>query len=67
MKVFDSRKAESRFFELYDKLPFDKQKLMGQMTRELAAKKMEGDGQEFYITEKDVRAIWLSLADPTLS
>ncbi len=58
MKIFKDRKAERRFFELYDTLPLEKQKIIGQMIRDLAGMKMEGDGNEFYVTEEDVLTTW---------
>lgn len=61
MRIFKDRNAERRFFELYDKLPEAKQKIVGQMVRELADQKMTGDGDEFYVTSKDVRSIFEGL------
>lgn len=57
-KVFADRKAERLFVSLYEKLTPTKQKAMGQMVRDLFWQKMEGDGDEFYITAKEVRVIW---------
>lgn len=53
-KVFADRKAERKFLDLYQTLSKKKQKIMGQRIRDLADKKITGDGDEFYITIKDV-------------
>lgn len=53
-RVFQDRKAERRFVDLYNTLSKKKQKIMGQMVRDLAREKMEGDGDEFYVTTKDL-------------
>ena len=60
-KVFIDRKAERRFSDLYQTLTEEKQKIMGQMIRDLAQKKIEGDGDEFYITSKDINEIYRKL------
>jgi len=61
-KVFKDQDAERIFITLYEKLSPDKQKVMGQMTRDLFWQKIIGDGEEFYITVEDVRTIWNRLA-----
>ena len=64
MRVFKDRNAERRFFELYDKLPEDKQKRIGQMVRDLAEQKMNSDGDEFYVTKKDIGSIYACITSP---
>lgn len=60
-RVFNDRKAERRFLNLYQSLTKKKQKVFGQMVRDLADKKITGDGDEFYITLKDVVEIYCRL------
>ncbi len=60
-RVFNDRKAECRFLDLYSTLSKKKQKIMGQMVRDLADKKITGDGTEFYVTVKDLTEIYKSL------
>lgn len=59
--VFQNRKAERRFSNIYYKLTEDKQKIFGQMVRDLSKKKIECDGDEFYVTVKDLNDIYISL------
>lgn len=58
--IFHDWKAERRFSDLYDRLSEDKQKMFGQMVRDLAKEKIEGDGDEFYVTVKDLKEIYVN-------
>ena len=59
--VFQNRKAERRFSNIYYKLTKNKQKIFGQMIRDLSKKKIVCDGDEFYVTVRDVNNIYASL------
>ena len=61
--VFQNRKAERRFVNIYYKLTKKKQKIFGQMVRDFSKEKVEGDGYEFYVTVKDVNNIYISLIE----
>ena len=54
MRVFKDRNAERRFFDLYDKLSPEAQKMMGQLVRDLAEQKMNGAGDELFVIRADV-------------
>lgn len=60
-RVFNDRKAERKFLDLYQSLSKKKQRVFGQMVRDLADKKITGDGDEFYVTVKDITGIYKSL------
>ena len=62
MKVFNDKKTARKFVELYETLNEDGQKVMGQKVRDLAECKMEGDGDEFYVTAKDLTRIYESIS-----
>lgn len=57
-KIFKSYKAQRLFSDLYNDLGKAKQRKFGMAIRKEAEKKMDGDGDEFYLTEKDVAAIY---------
>lgn len=57
-RIFKNYKAQKLFGDLYNDLPKGKQRKFGMEIRKESEKKMEGDGDEFYITEKDVAAIY---------
>ena len=61
--VFQNRKAERRFSNIYYKLMEDKQKIFGQMVRDLSKQKIVSDGDEFYVTVRDVNNVYASLIE----
>lgn len=64
MKIFQDWKAQKRFNGTYEKLSEQKQELFAECIRTLAEKKVnseEGEYNEFYITEKDVKVIHKSV------
>lgn len=54
MKIFANRKASRLFSELHSEMSAEDQSRFGAAIRKLADDKITGDGDEFYVTERDV-------------
>ena len=61
MKIFSDKKAQRLFINIYETLDTKKQKVLGMKIRALAKEKIISDGNDFYITEKDVINIYQTM------